>query len=468
MLRLASPEATSQPHFTEAVALYAVAGLLELASEPMYCLAITTLRTSARVRAEGLGVTVKSIVTFVVLYLSANYPQYLRLAVGLFGGKPAEVASDGEFALLAFALGQLAYGATILAAFVSAFWSQRETVKFREISAPGKPHYWFNKGTLTLALTINAQSILKHVLTEGDKLVLSYFSPLDGQGGYAIAANYGSLVARLLFQPIEETLRLFFARTLSTQGLSSLVRAHTSLVHLINTQLSLSLILVTFAPLYLPYVLPILLPPAFLRTTNAAELLGVWIWYLPVLSVNGALEAFVAVTSGKWDLARQSFFMLIFSVVYLASSYVLYVHLGFGDAAFIYANIISLLARIGYALSFIRAYFRARFDALNDESKSTSKPYPFAPNPTQLLPHPFLIAFCGLSRVVLTTPFVRPPPPPKAYSTRLGPIKQLFEAQVAAYIAVGLLCAVTSLGVWWTTSGRKIRQSQYVAEKKED
>jgi hypothetical protein len=38
---------------------------------------------------------------------------------------------------------------------------------------------------------MTSQSFLKHLLTEGDKFLLSWFSPLQDQGGYAIAVNYG-------------------------------------------------------------------------------------------------------------------------------------------------------------------------------------------------------------------------------------------------------------------------------------
>lgn len=36
------------------------------------------------------------------------------------------------------------------------------------------------------------QSIVKHVLTEGDRIVVGRISPLGDQGGYAIAINYGT------------------------------------------------------------------------------------------------------------------------------------------------------------------------------------------------------------------------------------------------------------------------------------
>lgn len=38
------------------------------------------------------------------------------------------------------------------------------------------------------------QSLVKHFLTEGDKFILSWFSPLQDQGGYAIAVNYGMAI----------------------------------------------------------------------------------------------------------------------------------------------------------------------------------------------------------------------------------------------------------------------------------
>ena len=38
---------------------------------------------------------------------------------------------------------------------------------------------------------MTAQSVVKHFLTEGDKFLISYLSPLADQGGYALASNYG-------------------------------------------------------------------------------------------------------------------------------------------------------------------------------------------------------------------------------------------------------------------------------------
>ena len=40
---------------------------------------------------------------------------------------------------------------------------------------------------------MTGQSVVKHFLTEGDKFLVSQLSPLEDQGGYAIASNYGVL-----------------------------------------------------------------------------------------------------------------------------------------------------------------------------------------------------------------------------------------------------------------------------------
>ena len=46
---------------------------------------------------------------------------------------------------------------------------------------------------MQLADTLTLKSVVKHFLTEGDKLILAWLSPLRDQGGYAIAVNYGEL-----------------------------------------------------------------------------------------------------------------------------------------------------------------------------------------------------------------------------------------------------------------------------------
>jgi hypothetical protein len=50
---------------------------------------------------------------------------------------------------------------------------------------------YFDTNLLRLSGAITVQSVVKHFLTEGDKLLISRLSPLADQGGCAIASNYG-------------------------------------------------------------------------------------------------------------------------------------------------------------------------------------------------------------------------------------------------------------------------------------
>eukprot|EP00953_Heterococcus_sp_UTEX-ZZ885_P011520 6670-Heterococcus_DN1.PRE.3 len=83
-------------------------------------------------------------------------------------------------------------------------------------------HHYVSQMRLVGLLMV--QSGFKHLLTEGDKIVLTRAQQGASsyqQGVYAVAHNYGSLVARLLFQPIEESARLMFARLGSSSSNST-------------------------------------------------------------------------------------------------------------------------------------------------------------------------------------------------------------------------------------------------------
>lgn len=139
--------------------------------------------TGVRVRAEGLSITSKSVVTFIVLLLDVR-------------------GAQASLALLAFAIGQLAYATTLFLVYISHFgtgplWPKAD--KYVVVSFTiyhllidhDRRDGLLDGHILKLALTMMSQSVIKHFLTEGDKMVLSWYSPLRDQGGYAIAVNYG-------------------------------------------------------------------------------------------------------------------------------------------------------------------------------------------------------------------------------------------------------------------------------------
>ena len=91
---LAAHSTRSQPHFSLAVTLYAIAALLELLAEPLYIRALSELKVHVRVRAEACAVGAKALGSVILLVLC-----------------------DKEWSLVAFAGGQVAYGAAVLGVF---------------------------------------------------------------------------------------------------------------------------------------------------------------------------------------------------------------------------------------------------------------------------------------------------------------------------------------------------------------
>jgi hypothetical protein len=62
----------------------------------------------------------------------------------------------------------------------------------------------FDRHMLKMSSIFGLQALEKHFLAEGEKMVLVSVESAYSQGVYGLVSNLGSLVARLVFQPIEE------------------------------------------------------------------------------------------------------------------------------------------------------------------------------------------------------------------------------------------------------------------------
>ncbi|KAJ8087062.1 Oligosaccharide translocation protein rft1 [Marasmius tenuissimus] len=411
--KYASEETKSQSMFMESVTVYALAAILELMSEPMHNISMAELKTHIRVRAEGAGITLKTIVTFIVLFYDYT------------------TQSKRDLALLSFALGQLAYGACVFAIYA---WSYGGIPRLQGMRGTGgkswSPATYFDMEVLSLSMTMTSQSLVKHFLTEGDKFILSWFSPLEDQGGYAVA-------------PIEETLRLYFSKTLSDvtsgkandeQKRSALSDASRALIGLLHIQVSASLLILCFGSQYLALVLEVFLPAQYLKT-SAPRILSAWIWYIPVLAINGGLEAFLASAAGKKDVNRQSRWMIVFSVIYIGSAIGLY-RQDYGDVSLVYANIVNLSARILYVVLFSASFFRRH------QAEGLLAWRKVQPSLT------FLLALASSFAVVRAS---------EAKWQATAHIKSqgrkaIIHRAVLAHIGLGAALALISLGVWWRSS----------------
>ncbi|KAF8335856.1 Rft protein-domain-containing protein [Cantharellus anzutake] len=360
----ASNSTTSQPHFKLAMHLYVLAAVFELISEPLYIRAQNNLEVGVRVRAEGVAVVAKAV--------------FSLLPFVLFG-KLRDSGFAWEWSLVCFALGQVAFGLSFLVVHLLHFRGIHGiTFKSVPIKNGNRRSPWFNDELLRLSMIMTAQSIFKHFLTEGDRLIVSKFSALQDQGGFALATNYGSLIARVIFQPVEETSRVYFSKVLNQDHQTSdvlpsgrpraeksppankkkaIVESMRTLGTVLSVYAHLTLLFLAFGPPCIPTLLSIVLPRQYLLT-SAPRVLIAYCWYLPVMAFNGVLEAFFSATASSNDLVTQSRALMASSLLFIVSSFWLSEGLGLKETGLVYANVLNLGARAWYAWGFTKSYYK--------------------------------------------------------------------------------------------------------------
>lgn len=369
------PAATliSTPYLVPSVYIYALASILELLSEPAFVVMQVRLQFGARASAEGVATFGKCAVT---------------LAAAVWASR-----NGVELGVLPFALGQVAYGSGLLVTytFYGTALATKEGFSLLPTQLGQRKEYilsYFYQPTVKLASSMMVQSFVKHILTQGDTFLVSALSTPTAQGVYALANNYGGLAARLVFQPVEESSRNYYSRLLSSDGEPSpsapatekqttekedgasgqsgprpsktaLVQASENLTSLLRFYTFASVPLLALGPTAAPLVLSLIAGPQW-TASGAGEALAAYVYYIPLLAINGLAEGFVASVATEAQVHLQSAWMTAFSVLFGVSGYVFLSVLDWGAVGLVWANGINMAGRIVWALWFIKRYFAQR------------------------------------------------------------------------------------------------------------
>ncbi|KAI8983523.1 Rft protein-domain-containing protein [Pilobolus umbonatus] len=335
------------PHYRTSVVLYGIGSFIELLVEPLFILALNNLYFKLRVSIEGVAVFLKCTVTF---------------CFTLYGGK--------EYSILSFALAQLSYGLVMMVGYVGFFLLQIRKKKMESVQqlipqpirkSSNEGTYYFDEVLLHLGVTMTKQSLLKHVLTEGDKMLISALSTLQDQGVYAFVVNYGSLVVRILFQPLEETGRTLFSKLHASNHNTPNEGPKTAanvLMIIIRLHVLLGYIFIFFATNYTTTLIDLLGGKSWSINTNAPAVLSVYCMYVPFMGINGITEAFVQAVATKQDLSRLSYYMITFSIIFMVSGFIFMYMLNLGAIGLVMANMVNLGVRILYSWNYIEMYFK--------------------------------------------------------------------------------------------------------------
>lgn len=300
------------------LALLATAIVLELSVEPLYEYNQYQLGLARKARYEGLAVVVRGVVTVVGLQTIAP--------------------------VLAFAVGQVAYSLVLWAGYVT-------------VMLPKGVSRWPKGGLDTSVVAVwrsyFVQMFFKQVLTEGDKVAINYYFSIDQQAVYAVMGNYGLIVARLVFQPLEELVRVWFTkmaadRAQARQLVETLCVFYVNLVVLIavggyaNAGWGLRLLLLRRG------------------TWDATELFDtfpVYVLYLGLLAFNGVFEALYTSIASTTDIRRYSYFMTALCLAMVAVLHATIGVGGWGLSGLIAANAVNMGLRIAWCGRHLMAYF---------------------------------------------------------------------------------------------------------------
>ncbi|KIW05725.1 uncharacterized protein PV09_03582 [Verruconis gallopava] len=337
------------PYFKQSLVIYAISCIAQLLTEPAFVVAQQKLRFGIRASSEGLATVLRCLVTC--------------------GAAMWASSSGNDIGILPFALGELAYGSIRLLAYTVQVWpiSAQDNVSLlpRRLQASNDEKYiwgYFSKSLSKLTLSLWIQDTFKYVLTQGDSILIATLASLQDQGAYALASNYGGLIARMLFQPIEESSRNLIANVCSPDPATKkptntgLGEAKRLLRTILKLYLLIGLVAVAIGPSIAPLLLRLVAGARWIDT-GAGKVLSVYCYYIPFLAINGLTEAFVAAVASNSQLGSQSFSMGFFFVAFASTAWLSLQKFELGASGLVYANCVNMGLRILFNTHFISKYF---------------------------------------------------------------------------------------------------------------
>ncbi|KAI9090842.1 Rft protein-domain-containing protein [Phlyctochytrium arcticum] len=354
-----------------ALFVYMMAAVIELASEPMFILCQRNMLHDIRAKVEGFALLLRCIVT-----LGMTVVPYM-LGKAIDSGNP-ESASP-------YAWGQFAYACMLVAGYLFMFQKgnvvsriggvgSQQTIRrilrprrVAQIQPNGqKSSLYFDPEQLAIAWSFSFQSALKYALTEGDRILLLWTGQSNAQkGAYKLVSDLGSLIARILFQPIEETARAYFSRTLT--GKKAVPKATAmSALHFLKTLLRAQFIIgayfLFFAPQFAGSLIQILYGGQKSSDSEIVNSLAIYCVYVPFMGINGITEAFFQGVGDSHWIRKQSYWLVYCSFAFAGCSFLTMKMLAFGTSGLILANIVNMLLRIVFCWQFINDFFRTFVD----------------------------------------------------------------------------------------------------------
>lgn len=313
--------------------------LFELQAEPYYNInQYIDSNINARAKIEGLAGFSRCITQFLTILFISPY-------IGLS-------KYDANAYVFGYCVGQIAYSFTI---YISYLWIFNFDIKMPK-RVTGS---WISADSWSYFKSIFVQQIFKNFLTVGDKFIITSLLSIESQGNYSFISNYGSLIARMLFAPLEESTRititsLFKSKDKESQKLD-FIELQRFVSNILKIYIYLLLLILTFAPINSKFLLSFIFKN--FSSNDIVETFKLYWVYIVFLALNGILEAmFQSLFNSKTAVDRYSIFMILNTVIFFLSLIILIGKLDMGLKGLLYANILNMWMRITYCLINVRNF----------------------------------------------------------------------------------------------------------------
>lgn len=335
-------------HLRSSLYIYALAIVVELSNEPAFNVARQEMMYATRASAE-----------FLAFFMRALISCSISIWVGMSGH---------NLGVLPFAAGQLGYAVTLNVLYLTNVYPVcvQNAVSFLAKPIASDSDYFisrFSRPLIMRTATLYGQNIFNQLLTYGDGYLIATFASLPSQGAYALASNYGGLLARIILQPIEESSRSLFGRLPASQTASKnkdnpiLSQAKTHLTTLLRLYLLLSLFATCLGPPLAPILLRLVAGSRWTHT-EAPGVLATYCYYIPLLAINGILEAFVSVVATDPQITRQTVWKVAFFGAFAATGLLILKVFELGARGLVIANAVTMGLRIWWSWGFVQAYLK--------------------------------------------------------------------------------------------------------------
>jgi len=384
----------ARPGYRIALALYCTSSVLEATAEPAYVAVQVHMLWASRALVEGSAHLARCVLTYTLLRTRG----------------PA-------LALEAFAWAQVAYAITLAGGFwLGALLRGDPLVPWRGHGCPDRRlaggEGAHGPGRLLGAYAL--QQLAKYALTHGESLVLLAWVADAEQGTYALVLNLGSLLARFLLEPAEETAFAHLAQharaaaeargradahsvnagnadaaeddiehAARAERAEALAAAGEVLARVARRLLLAGLVFAAFGPAFSRLLLQLVYG---LRWSGgrAPVLLASYCVHVPVMALNGVLEAAVRALATPAQLGAFNRYLGACAVAYWLGMLLL-LRAGLGLHGMVLANAVNLGARAAHHLRLLGRLFGPTTDGAGCERQWARKLLPTVAQAAMLL-----------------------------------------------------------------------------------